>query len=151
MKKLLLALLIMVMAFSIAACKKDETGENNNEQVEEGTSEKGVYVSLIDTGAEMSIEKTTFAPEEDIIISFTPGALNEEDNETAWIGTIPSDIEHGSESENDLHDDEYIYVFDFEDGTLTIPAPKEAGEYDLRLHDTDSEGNEIGYLSFVVE
>ncbi len=28
----------------------------------------------------------------------------------AWIGIVPSDITHGSESANDLHDIQYAYV-----------------------------------------
>ena len=72
-------------------------------------------------------------------------------DKNAWIGTVPSQIKHGSESENDEHDVNYLYLDGRDSGTLKILAPRRPGNYDLRLHDTNDDGSEIAYASFTVK
>ena len=97
---------------------------------------------------EISIPKTTYIPRESIIFTYkSPAGIDEK----AWVGTIPSEITHGSESENDRHDIDYVYLNGKQEGELTVAAPPKPGRYDLRMHDTNTNGNEIAYVSFTVE
>jgi hypothetical protein len=97
--------------------------------------------------AYMSLYKDVFAPGEEITLYF----YGTEGLETyAWIGIVPSDIPHGSESENDLHDIQYAYVGGMTDGLIVFTAPWDAGLYDFRLNDSDSGGVEIDFLTFEV-
>lgn len=70
-------------------------------------------------------------------------------NNSPWIGIVPSDIEHGSESVNDQYDSDYVYLYDAE-GIITMNAPNEPGYYDFRMNDSDYDGIEVTYLTFEV-
>lgn len=96
----------------------------------------------------IQLEKETFKPGEKIPMYFTappsfPGR--------AWVGIIPSSVPHGSEAENDQHDIAYQYLRGLTSGTLTFAAPDTPGSYDLRMHDTDSDGQEVASVTFRVE
>lgn len=95
----------------------------------------------------LSLDQTTFEPGETITVSFV--ALEDYDT-YAWVGVIPSDIEHGDEALNDQYDLEYKYLRNETEGTLTFTAPAQAGDYDLRMHTADSEGEEVASVSFTV-
>lgn len=69
---------------------------------------------------------------------------------SAWIGVIPSNITHGSESANDQHDVSYKYLNKSTSGQMNFTAPMQPGKYDLRMHDTDNNGKEVAYVSFTV-
>lgn len=69
---------------------------------------------------------------------------------TAWIGIIPSEVEHGSEATNDQHDTAYEYVDGRTSGTVTLKAPAQAGSYDVRLNDSDDDGKEVASVTFRV-
>jgi hypothetical protein len=98
-------------------------------------------------GAELKLDQTTFKPGEEIRLTFTaPAAFTE----NAWIGIIPADVPHGSESENDEHDVAYQYLNKRTSGLLIFKAPEKAGSYDFRMHDTDKDGNEITSITFTV-
>ena len=115
---------------------------------------KSVETSPPDTPLKRSL--ITITNSEDAI--FEPGSLIEFQYEVAedllkgspWIGIIPSDIPHGDEAENDRHDLTYIYIVS-NIGQKNLKAPEEAGKYDIRLHDTDFNGKELGYTSFEVK
>lgn len=85
---------------------------------------------------------------EEIEVSFS-GA--DQLSNTAWIGIVPSNVEHGSESINDENDKDYEYLKGEAAGTRTLTAPDETGEYDIRLNSADT-GNaeEVTYISFNV-
>lgn len=105
-------------------------------------------VELVTEGAQLTLEKTSYVPEEEIRLAFTaPGVWGS----TAWIGIIPSDVPHGSEDENDRHDIAYQYLSKRTQGLITFKAPDRPGKYDFRMHDTDNGGNEITFISFIVE
>ncbi len=98
-------------------------------------------------GQSLELDKLRFNPGESINVSFqAPANLPE----NAWVGIIPSNIPHGSEAENDKHDLTYQYLKFRTSGTLVFTAPSEQGEYDFRMHDTDSNGKEIASISFSV-
>ncbi len=98
-------------------------------------------------GASLELDKTTFAPGEQIEVYFTaPSSFPS----NAWVGIIPSDVSHGSEAENDKYDVAYRYLDGLTSGVLTFKAPDEPGSYDFRMHDTDSDGKEVASVTFTV-
>lgn len=102
--------------------------------------------STASDGASLTLDRTRFKPGEPITVRFTalaswPG--------NAWVGIIPSRVPHGRESENDRHDVSYQYLKNRASGTLTFTAPG-VGDWDFRMHDTDSNGKEMASVSFTV-
>lgn len=106
------------------------------------------YVSFVVTGGpRIWLEKRVFAPGERIVVRFT---ANPNWPRNAWIGIIPSRVRHGSESVNDRHDVAYKYLRRLAGGVLVFRAPRRPGRWDFRMHDTDRNGREVAYVSFVV-
>ncbi len=101
-----------------------------------------------DNSAMIELDKKTYKPGEDIKVSFRalPGFAK-----NAWIGIIHSSVKHGSEKVNDQNDVAYQYLTGRTSGVLTFKAPSKPGKYDFRMHDTDSNGKEITYISFLVK
>ncbi len=97
---------------------------------------------------QLLLNKTEFEAGEEIVVSFNASA---EFKENAWIGIIPSDAPHGSEAENDKVDLAYQYLKNQTEGELKFTAPTEPGSYDMRMHDTDSNGKEFTSQTFVVK
>ena len=94
------------------------------------------------------MNKTVYAPGEEIVITFTaPGHYPQ----NAWIGIIPSHINHGKESENDKHDVRYRYLKKKTSGVIKFKAPTKKGKWDVRMNDSDSNGKEVVYVSFEVK
>lgn len=96
----------------------------------------------------MNLEKFTFSPGEQIKLHFKAPGLK---SSNAWIGILPVNISHGSETENDKHEITYQYLDNKTSGTLVFTAPSTQGNYSFRMHDTDSNGVEIGNISFTVK
>ena len=69
----------------------------------------------------------------------------------AWLGWVPSSIPHGQESENDKNNKGYEHLDGRCRGTVVLTAPKTAGEFDLRLNDSDSSGKEVAFLKLTIE
>ncbi len=119
--------------------------DNNGKEVASVTFTVSSFSSEIDR---ISIPKKIYKPGEKVIVTFSaPDNLPSD----AWIGIIPSKIPHGSEAENDKHDIEYQYLNKKTTGVLTFTVPDSPGSYDFRMHDTDNDGNEIGYVTFIVQ
>jgi len=78
--------------------------------------------------AKLSVDKTKVNPGEkfEVTYSFT-GTLPA----NSWIGVIPSDTPHGTESGNDARDVAYQYA-NQPQGSYTFEAPVKPGSYDLR-------------------
>ncbi len=72
-------------------------------------------------------------------------------HEHAWIGVVPSEVEHGSEEVNDQNDSSYEFIRGRLEGTSTFSAPSKPGSYDVRLHDSDRKGREVAHATFRVE
>ena len=94
--------------------------------------------------AKVSLNKTSFLPGEKIVIQYSTGRppLN-----SAWLGIIPSNFPHGKESENDAHDVNYAYI-PKADGSVELPAPLQAGSYDIRMN---YDGTELASATFQVQ
>ncbi len=116
----------------------------------DGSGKEAAFITfMVGKGAQLlSLEKKAFAPGEDIRLTFKAGAGF---GNNAWIGIIPSHVTHGSEAENDRHDLTYQYLRGKASGVLTYKAPSKAGKYDFRMHDTDSNGKEVTFETFVVK
>ncbi len=93
------------------------------------------------------LDKTTVVPGEQITIHYSAAAQLPA---TAWIGIVPSHVEHGSEQINDANDVGYRYVSETSEGTVTLSAPTKAGSWDARLNDLDNNGSELASVSFTV-
>ena len=92
-------------------------------------------------------DKTEFFTGEAVSLHFVaPSGLAD----NAWIGIIPSDIPHGSETTNDQHDISYQYLNGMTSGAMMFTAPTTPGTYDFRMHDTDSGGVELTSVTFIV-
>jgi hypothetical protein len=94
------------------------------------------------------LNKTEFTAGEEIVVSYSAPESYEE---RAWIGIIPSDTPHGSEATNDGVDLAYEYLKKRTNGEIKFTAPSEPGAYDIRMHDSDSDGKEVASKSFVVK
>ena len=100
------------------------------------------------SSATIELDKVQYSAGSTITVTFS-GASDLES--TAWVGVIPSTIEHGSEATNDENDTSYAYLGGKASGTVTLVAPSEPGNYDVRLSESDdSEAGELTYTSFIV-
>jgi hypothetical protein len=107
-----------------------------------------VFVACQGGKATLTLDKDTFACGEEIAVTFTaPSSFTEK----AWVGIIPSEVPHGSESQNDQHDIAYRYLDKQVAGVLDFYAPGKAGNYDFRMNDTDDDGKEVASVSFTVK
>ncbi len=97
--------------------------------------------------ANLVINSTHFAPGQAIEVGFSAPA---DFANNAWVGIIPSGVPHGDEVVNDKHDISYEYLRGKTSGRLVFRAPQTAGDYDLRMHDSDDSGTEVSYVSFSV-
>jgi len=52
---------------------------------------------------------------------------------------------------NDANDLAYKYLNNKTSGILDFVAPRKPGEYDFRMNDSDTDGNEVASVSFIVE
>ncbi len=95
----------------------------------------------------LKINKNTFKPGEKIIVKFTAPSNW---GSSAWIGIIPAEKPHGSEAENDKWDIIYQYIKNRTSGEMVFKAPAKEGQWDIRMHDNDSNGKEVAYVSFIV-
>ncbi|MEW5722996.1 MAG: hypothetical protein AB1896_07815 [Thermodesulfobacteriota bacterium] len=95
----------------------------------------------------LNLDKAVYAPGENITVQFTAPAEFAPD---AWVGIIPAAVAHGSESQNDEHDLAYQYLERRTGGTLVFQAPNAPGAYDVRLHTTDQNGQEVASVTFTV-
>jgi len=107
-----------------------------------------IFIACQGGKATLTLDKNTFACGEEIAVTFTaPSSFTEK----AWVGIIPSEVPHGSESQNDQHDIAYRYLDKQVSGVLDFYAPGKAGNYDVRMNDTDDDGKEVASVSFTVK
>lgn len=93
----------------------------------------------------LRLDKARYSPGETIRVEFEAASYPD-----AWAGIVPSSVAHGQESVNDEHDLEYRYLSGATTGVLEFKAPAEAGHYDVRLNDSDSDGRETASVTFAV-
>jgi hypothetical protein len=100
------------------------------------------------TEVSLKINKKVFEPREDITVTYTAPS-NYPPN--AWIGIVPANIAHGSEDENERYNLTYKCYGGSISGQLFFSAPDEPGSYDIRMHDSGDNGNEVAHVSFEVK
>lgn len=83
----------------------------------------------------ITVDKTEFTAGETIVVKYTSEAGMDKN---AWIGIIPSEVEHGLEATNDMHDVSYVYMNGKNNSTVNMVAPSKPGSYDLRMNESDS-------------
>jgi len=107
----------------------------------------GTALAAGPSAVSLSVDKSAVRPGEPLTVSFSvnPGLKG-----NAWIGIIPSHVAHGSEAVNDQNDVTYQYLQNRTSGTMSFTAPMAPGSYDFRFHDTDDNGVELAFVSFVV-
>jgi len=132
MKKILNLLILGLITVSLFNCggstKKSETDDKGK--------------------ASLSVDKKEVKPGETIVVTFE--ATSSDFASGAWIGIIPSEIEHGDETNNDKYDVDYQYLNDKTEGEMTFQAPMKPGKWDFRLHTTDNSGKEVASVTFTV-
>ena len=106
----------------------------------------GFFVAGSLAASTLELDRKSYAPGQSLQVTFAASGLAS----NAWAGIVPSQVPHGSEAENDQHDVAYQYLQGATSGTLTFQAPAQPGRYDVRLHDTDSDGREVASVTFEV-
>jgi hypothetical protein len=140
MKKLLLIAVAVIMVLSIAGCGSKGAAETAKSGAVELEAAKDFPITA-------KINKSEFKPGEEITVT-----LSNEDwvvGADAWVGIIPSEVEHGDETLADEYDIDYYYLESLENGKAVFTAP-DAGKYDIRIFSSDNEGEEILYIPFTV-
>lgn len=114
----------------------------------DGSGKEVAAIQFSVGGVFLRLDKVFFKPGEKIALTYSaPDGLAG----NAWIGIVPSHVEHGKESVNDQHDLTYQYLNKKKSGVLTYTAPTKPGRYDFRMNDTDSNGKEIASITFKVK
>lgn len=126
----------------------DQSGDTEVETESSESSNTDAVVDAANYDGSMNADKPKYAPNEAIVITFV---INTPLADNAWVGIVPSDTPHGSESENDAVDVAYAYMSDAQDGIITLEAPYDAGNYDIRLFSTDADGVELDSIFIIVE
>ncbi|MEZ6185984.1 MAG: hypothetical protein R3F62_13365 [Planctomycetota bacterium] len=102
---------------------------------------------LIEIEPALELPKLKFVSHEALGASFKAPIVYDY---SAWIGVVPSEVEHGTSSGNDAQDRSYEYVHGRTGAALGLRAPGKPGKYDLRLHDASGSGKEVAHLTFEV-
>jgi len=140
-----------------ATTNKNTAVANKNVNAKTNTNTSNVNAANVNTtnvnvaeeATSITIDKTVYAIGEDITVTYN---IIETLKDGAWVGIVPTDTEHGLESDGDAADVDWQYLDGSTSGTMTFTAPDEAGDYDIRAYDTEFEGGvELGdYASFTV-
>lgn len=94
--------------------------------------------------ADVQLDKESYFPGDEIKVTALATGLSD----SAWVGVVPTSAPHGKEVDNDSNKLSYVYTSN--EGPLTLVAPKEPGDYDIRLNDNDDDGVEVASRSFKV-
>ncbi len=115
-----------------------------------------IYVSFEVTGQvkplsgnALRLNQSRYRPDALIIVEVSIKPEDKRDP-SAWVGIVPAAVPHGDEAVNDKVNLGYQFMGDFLAGKMIFRAPKTPGLYDLRLHDTDLDGKELVFVSFLV-
>lgn len=143
MKKTILQLLTLcAFISSISSCgDKGKTTEENKDTVAAAPIEPAPKGTV-------STNNSEYAPGDEIKISYTcEGTF---DPKSAKIVIIPSDKPHEVIPANASSFIRTYYLGETKSGEITLVAPRDAGNYDVRMINRDSSGTEVSSTSFVV-
>jgi len=119
-----------------------------NDRDDNGTEVASITFRVGSDQPTLRLGKETFAPGEEIRISFT---ASPDYPANAWVGIIPSSVQHGSEAVNDQNDIAYQYLNKRASGELIFKAPMQPGTWDFRMNDRDDNGTEVASVSFRIQ
>jgi hypothetical protein len=140
--------IIMLLAAVALSCGKKKPAENEQPKQDSATTTQAETKPNAPMKGTVTLTQTVFEPGEEITVNFTAeGNLGN----NAWIGIIPSGIDHGNENTNDENDISYQYTGDAPKGSLVFIAPIDTGSYDFRLNSTDTDGLEVASVTFKVQ
>jgi hypothetical protein len=105
-------------------------------------------VGISNAPGKLQLDKKVYAPTENISVTFTADKDYAPD---AWVGIVPSKVPHGDEAAADQNDLIYEYLHKKTSGKLAFKAPKDEGDYDMRMFNTDMSGKETASVSFQVK
>lgn len=122
--------------------------DNNGKELASVTITITAPVPVTSSGdSSISTDKTSYQPGEIIQVQYQSSS---EIQSNGWVGLIPSTTPHGDESVNDQHDVSYQYLQGQKTGSLQFQAPQTPGSFDLRLHNTDNNGQELASTTISV-
>ena len=93
------------------------------------------------------LDKTIFTPGEEMLVYYVAQPSYPEN---AWIGSLELAVNHGSEAESHRNVIQMQFLEGRTSGILLFNAPDKEGEYDMRMHDTDDNGQEVFHVPFEV-
>lgn len=143
MKKIVFLASVLMLMMACGKKKATETTDNKKDSV--ATEEVKNDAPMTGT---LTLSKTEVEPGEEIAVDFTAGGTI---GSNAWVGLIPSNIEHGDETKNDEYDMDYEYLGDKTSGTMMFVAPADTGRFDFRMNNTDNNGKEVASVTFTVK
>ena len=104
-------------------------------------------VSVGEGPGKLKLDKKIYVPRGKVTVEFE---AQPDYADNAWVGIVPSSVPHGKEHIADQHETTYRYLRKKTSGTLTMDAPAEPGDYDMRMFNTDSLGVETASVPFSV-
>lgn len=138
-------ILLAVALLTFSGCPSQEPPEETSSPQPVSTASASPEGSV--TGAlqpDVQFSKEVYYPGEEIEVMAVATGVSD----SAWVGIVPSSVPHGKEADNDSNDLGYVYL---RDKRLILAAPRQPGDYDVRLNDNDDDGKEIASRSFKVE
>lgn len=129
----------------------DSTNSADESNNDSDSADTTTDTTIVEFDGSINADKSKYATSEQIKVTLNLDAIDVPLAEDAWVGIVPADTPHGSETENDAVDIDYAYVSNAEDGVVMLEAPYDAGHYDIRLFSTDADGVELDSISIVVE
>lgn len=102
----------------------------------------------ISASIELDKDKDTYAPGESITITYTAPSTFDR---TAWIGLVPSIIEHGNERTNYQESIMRKDLAGNTSGKMTFTAPDMPGVYNLRMFNSTTNGQEVEDVKIIVK
>jgi hypothetical protein len=137
----------ILVAGMILSCGKKKTPDAG-QPTQDTTVKEEVKNNSGPLKGTVTITQPIVEPGEEMVVNFTAesGLGN-----SAWIGIIPSNVEHGNEEKNDEFDIAYQYTGDRTSGSLSFIAPADTGSYDFRMNSSDGNGFEVSSVTFQVK
>jgi len=105
-------------------------------------------IRRIDALAKLEVPKKYYHPGEEIVARFAASKTYEKN---AWVGMMPANVSRGDVKVNTNARTAYENLNKRTGGTIKFKAPREYGEYSIRLNTGEERGREVRTVDFVVE
>ena len=159
MKKILIAILVLAMAFALAACGAKPGSGTNNDGPENPGSNSGSNSGSLNTDNYDVSDKIGFTKDGEYVVFKVNGQF--ELTDSAWMGIVPAGFDYKTEVEADEVDILYEYPWEFESmkagddylfkfDTYSIENIED-GNYIMVLSDNDDEGALVLQFPIVIK